>query len=486
MTQKKQLEVIIEKFSGKGHGIAFTDSGRVLIEKTAVGDMVLAELNKKSKGYIKGKILRIISPSAFRREPVCGHFEMCGGCGWQHLKYEEQLNQKQNQVLQNFDEYIKKNKTAVYPIEKCENIFEYRNKMEFSFSENQKGTKYLGLVMRTQRFVMDIERCYLAGGWFSLVLKQVKKWWEKYNFSAFNFRNGLGFLRTLTIKEGKNTQDKMVVLTASDSSVLTKEQKNDFISSVTDVFEKPCNLSIYLNTQRAKKGVRTSFDLEKLYGNDFIVEDLYIKTFDELIRLSFHIGPLSFFQPNTHQAQRLYSLVLSYLLKEDLKEKVVFDLYAGTGTIGMILAKFAKKTLAVELNEDAYNQALKNARLNNIENFQIVNEDVSALLKKIISKDEFNRQKASENDKTAFDKPALEKPDIIVVDPPRAGLAKEAVWNILRICPKTIIYISCSVKTQADDIKIFTSGGYQLKILHPVDQFPHTFHIENIAVLERA
>ncbi len=468
MHQKKQLEVKIEKFSEKGLAVAFENNNKILISNAIIGDTVLAELNKKSKGYIKGKILKILKPSIFRCEPRCKHFEMCGGCKWQNLKYDEQLNQKENLVIKNFEEYIKKTDVKFYPIEKCENNFEYRNKMEFSFSENQKGTKYLGLVMQSGRFVIDIERCYLAPSWFSLVLKSIKSWWEKYNFSAFNYRNGLGFLRTLTIKEGKNTQDKMIVLTTSDASILTKEQKNDFILFIKKVFEKDENLSIYLNIQKAKKGIRTNFELEKLFGKDFILEDLYIEAFDEKIKLSFQIGPFSFFQPNTYQAQKLYSLAINYLKKEDLKDKIVFDLYAGAGTIGMILAKFAKKVLAVELNEDAYSQAIKNAKLNNIKNFEIINQDVSLALNDFINKIDF------------------EKPHIVVVDPPRAGLAEDAILNILKLNPEIILYISCNVKTQVENIKILTQMGYQLKILHPVDQFPHTFHIENIAILKRA
>jgi 23S rRNA (uracil1939-C5)-methyltransferase len=467
MHQKRQLEVIIEKFSEKGLGIAFENKNKILIPNAVIGDKVLVELSKKSKGYIKGKILKILEPSIFRCEPKCSHFEICGGCKWQNLKYDEQLKQKENFVINNFDKHIKNAK--FYPIEKCENNFEYRNKMEFSFSENQKKTKFLGLVMQTGRFVIDVERCYLSNLWFSLVLKQVKMWWEKYNFTAFNFRNGEGFLRTLTIKEGKNTKDKMVILTTSDSTILTKEQRDDFVLFVKNGLENnEENLSIYLNTQKTKKGIRTSFELEKLFGKDFITEDLYIETFDQKIKLSFQIGPFSFFQPNTYQAQKLYSLAINYLKEEDLKDKLVFDFYAGTGTIGMILAKFAKKVLAIELNEDAYNQALKNAKLNEIKNFEIINEDVSKILREIVNKKDF------------------EKPHILVVDPPRAGLADDAVDNILKLSPKIILYISCNVKTQVENINKLTEFGYQLIILHPVDQFPHTFHIENIAILKRA
>jgi len=468
MHKKKQLEVVVEKFSQKALGIAFNSNNKILIPNSVIGDTLLVELNRKKKGYIKAKILEIKIPSIFRCKPKCKHFEICGGCKWQNLKYVEQLKQKENLVIKYFEEYIKTTNVKLYPIEKCKNNFEYRNKMEFSFSKNQKGTKYLGLIMQEGRFVVDIERCYLANKWFSLVLKQVKNWWEKYDFSAFNYKNGLGLLRTLTIKEGKNTKDKMIILTISDLSVLSNDQKNEFVLFIKETFEnKEENLSVYLNIQKSKKGVKTNFELEKLYGKNFILEDLYIEAFNEKIKLNFQIGPFSFFQPNTIQAQKLYTIAINYLKKEDLKNKVIFDLYAGTGTIGMIFAKFAKKVIAVELNEDAYNQAINNALLNDIKNFEIINLDVSEVLNDLVNK------------KT------IEKPHIVIVDPPRAGLTMDAILNIFKLHPKIILYISCNVKIQAENIKMFTQMGYQLKILHPVDQFPHTVHIENIAILKR-
>ncbi|NGX28968.1 MAG: 23S rRNA (uracil-C(5))-methyltransferase RlmCD [Candidatus Anoxychlamydiales bacterium] len=464
---KKQLEINIEKFNEKGVGIAFNGNGtKIVISRAIIGDKILAELNKKRKGYIKARILKVIEPSKNRINPKCKSFEICGGCSWQNLEYSEQLKQKEKLVIKNFEDYIKKTNLKLYPIFPAKEIFEYRNKMEFSFSQNQKKTMYLGLIMLGGRFVVDIERCFLANEWFSNVLKEVKTWWERCDFSAYNFFNGEGFLRTLTLKEGKNTKDKMVVLTTSTSTTLDEEQKRDFISSIIKAIGSDNNLSIYLNEQRAKKGEKTTFELTKLFGKDFIKEDLYIKVDKSKIKLSFQIGPHSFFQPNTIQAQNLYSLAINYLNLEEIKDKVIFDLYSGTGTIGMILAKFVKKVIAIEINQDSCNQAKDNLKLNNINNFEMINGDVSLILDEILKDKNF------------------EKPHLIVIDPPRGGLSLEAIENILKILPKNILYISCNPKTQARDIKILTENGYQLKILHPIDQFAQTFHIENIAVLE--
>ncbi|NGX41585.1 MAG: 23S rRNA (uracil-C(5))-methyltransferase RlmCD [Candidatus Anoxychlamydiales bacterium] len=472
MNREKKViikELTIEKFSQKGKAIAYDEKkNKIVITNAVIEDVILAELNKKkNKGIIKGRILEILKPSTYREDPKCKHFDICGGCIWQNIKYLYQLEQKQNFLIDTFQDFIKKTNVEMHPIIKSKNIFEYRNKMEFSFSQNRKKTKFLGLIMKGGRFVIDIQRCFLANIWFSKVLVEVKNWWEKYDFDAFNYYNGEGFLKNLTIKEGKNTQDKMVILTVSDSYTLNDEEKKDFIDHVLKSIIPDKKISIFFNTQISKKGVKTTFNLQKLYGNDFIKEDLNINALGKKIKLSFQIGPNSFFQPNTHMAEILYTTAINYLEKQDIKDKTALDLYSGTGTIAMILSKFVKKVLAIELSENACSMAKDNMKLNNIKNFEMINGDVSKILPTLLSNKNF------------------EKPHIVVVDPPRSGLSDEAIENILKIYPEIIIYISCNINTQLDNIKVLTEKNYQLKVLHPIDQFPHTFHIENIAILKK-
>jgi len=480
-TENKAIikELTIEKFSQKGNAIAIDEKkNKVVITNAVLNDVILAKLNKKKrKGVIKAEILEIIKPSEYRDEPKCSHFDICGGCIWQNVKYSCQLEQKQKFLIDTFEDFIKNTNVKVFSIIKSENIFEYRNKMEFSFSQNRKKTNFLGLIMKGGRFVINIQRCYLASEWFSKILVSVKNWWVKHDFDAFNYFNGDGFLKNLTIKEGKNTQDKMLVLTTSDSNTLSLHQINDFIDHIIKAIFPCKNISIFLNTQISKKGVKTTFDLQKLYGEEYIQEELNIDALGEKIKLKFNIGPNSFFQPNTHMAQTLYEVALNYLKKEEINNKTALDLYSGTGTIGMILSKFVKKVVAIELSENACKMAKDNLRLNNISNFEIINGDVSKILNNLLSNKNF------------------EKPEIIIVDPPRTGLSDDAIENILKISPETIIYISCNIKTQLEDIKILTNPDltnpdlinqkYQLKILHPIDQFPHTFHLENIAILKK-
>ncbi|NGX30211.1 MAG: 23S rRNA (uracil-C(5))-methyltransferase RlmCD [Candidatus Anoxychlamydiales bacterium] len=472
MNREKKViikELTIEKFSQKGKAIAYDEKkNKIVITNAVIEDVILAELNKKkNKGIIKGRILEILKPSTYREDPKCKHFDICGGCIWQNIKYLYQLEQKQNFLIDTFQDFIKKTNVEMHPIIKSKNIFEYRNKMEFSFSQNRKKTKFLGLIMKGGRFVIDIQRCFLANIWFSKVLVEVKNWWEKYDFDAFNYYNGEGFLKNLTIKEGKNTQDKMVILTVSDSYTLNDEEKKDFIDHVLKSIIPDKKISIFFNTQISKKGVKTTFNLQKLYGNDFIKEDLNINALGKKIKLSFQIGPNSFFQPNTHMAEILYTTAINYLEKQDIKDKTALDLYSGTGTIAMILSKFVKKVLAIELSENACSMAKDNMKLNNIKNFEMINGDVSKILPTLLSNKNF------------------EKPHIVVVDPPRSGLSDEAIENILKIYPEIIIYISCNINTQLENIKVLTEKNYQLKVLHPIDQFPHTFHIENIAILKK-
>ncbi len=372
-TEKKVIikELTIEKFSQKGKAIAFDEKkNKIVITNAVVKDVILEELNKKKhKEIIKGRILEILKPSIYRDNPKCKHFDICGGCIWQNIKYLSQLEQKQFFLIDTFQDFINKTNVEVHPIVKSKNIFEYRNKMEFSFSQNRKKTKFLGLIMKGGRFVIDIQRCHLADIWFSKVLVEVKNWWEKYDVDAFNYFNGDGFLKNLTVKGGKNTQDKMVILTTSDSYTLTDEEKKDFIDHVLKSIHPDKKISIFLNTQISKKGVKTTFNLQKLYGDEFIREDLNINALGKKIKLSFQIGPNSFFQPNTHMAEILYVTAINYLDKQEIKNKTALDLYSGTGTIAMILSKFVKKVIAIELSENACNMAKDNMNLNNIKNF---------------------------------------------------------------------------------------------------------------------
>lgn len=407
-----------------------------------------------------------IAPQSFRVEPKCRHFKTCGGCISQHQAYATQLLEKEQAVKQAFDLLLQKHHPLVHPIIGCENPWEYRNKMEFSFSQNKAGDYFLGLMMKGKRRVVDLFECHLVSPWFTTVLENVRQWWKESGLLAYYHHQDGGHLRTLIVREAKNAPGKMVMLTVSGNPdfALNKVQLQTFIEAVKRSLpenERP-HLSIFLRIQQIKKGFETQYFEMHLFGPDHIIEILNIDAKEIKKTLSFKISPTSFFQPNTLQAEILYSSALKML--KNLSQKLVLDLYCGTATFGLCLAEMAKEVIGVEINPHAVFDATINKEFNGIHNFTIHQGDVGKILEEL----------------------KLEhKADLVIVDPPRAGLDTLAIQNILHILPKEILYISCNPKTQAENISILSLAGYHLVEIQPIDQFPQTAHVENIAFLSK-
>ncbi len=452
-----EIELYIDNFNSQGDGVGSYNkegkSTKVAVCHTIVGDLVKADLCKRKKrGFLKGRLSSILKKSEIRKEAPCSHCQICGGCRWQEMDYASQLKFKEKIILKEFGS------AKILPIIPCNDPFFYRNKMEFSFSENKAGTKFLGLMIAgASRYVFNVEKCYLSSLWFSDVLNAVREWWEKSNLSAYNPSVNEGSLRFLTIREGKNTGEKMVVLTVSGRSefALSKSDIASFAEAVKSALPHD-NPSIFLRIWQIAKGSPTQFYDMHLSGRDYIQERLNVQNKE----LFFKISPSSFFQPNTHQAEKLYAKALELSLVT--KDFTVFDLYCGTGTLGMVFAPFVKKVIGVELNKDAIIDAEENLKLNNIQNFKLYEGDVGKVL-------------------TSMEKIT---PDLVILDPPRAGLDHLALSNLKVLRPKKILYISCNPKTQSENVKELLNEGYILKVVQPLDQFPHTIHIENIALLE--
>ncbi len=391
-------------------------------------------------------------------EPRCAHFKQCGGCSLQNKSYEEQLAQKQTAIHQIFPDA-----RAIIP---CQNPWEYRNKMEFSFSQNKAGDYFLGLMMKGKQKVVDLYECHLVSPWFCKVLSKVRLFWKESGLCAYRPSQDSGHLRTLIVRQAKNGKGKLVMLTVSGNPAfaLRKTDLEHFTAAVKSTVgeEELPFLSIFLRVQQIQKGYPTQFYEMLLFGPDHIVETLNIRTAIFEKQLHFKISPSSFFQPNTHQAELLYSIALDML--GGLTHKLIFDLYCGTATFGLSVAEAAREVIGVEINPHAVFDATINKELNGIENFTIYKGDVGQVLEKL-KKDE--------------------SADSVIVDPPRAGLDDKAVKNILCLRPKEILYVSCNPTTQAANIQLLKQAGYKLLIVQPVDQFPHTAHVENIALLER-
>ncbi|MES2344837.1 MAG: 23S rRNA (uracil(1939)-C(5))-methyltransferase RlmD [Chlamydiota bacterium] len=451
--------VVIDGFSKKGRGAGCHGTAKVEVVGAVPGDHVLVELSRKRKGWHTGFLREIICASALRVKPRCAHVPLCGGCSWQEIDYKEQLRFKEEIVKKIFPAVGDK----LRPIIACDDPWHYRNKMEFSFSQNKAGERFLGLMLAQGRsHVFNLTECHLVSSWFSELLSSIRAWWEKSELTAYRM-NGEGTLRTLIVREGKRTQEKLVMLTVSGNPdyALTQKQIDDFAAVVESVIS---DASIFLRIQQAIKGTATQFYEIHLRGKDYIKEELLIDTGRRKRALTFKISPTSFFQPNPTQAEKLYSAALQMV---DLPPNaVVFDLYAGTSTLGMALSLEAEKVVSIELNPHAVFDAEEGAKMNGIENLSFHIGDVGKVLTEMRSLPDFKA------------------PDLVIVDPPRAGLDPTALGHLIALQPNQILYISCNVATQAQNIEVLQQEGYTLIAMQPVDQFAHTPHIENIALLK--
>jgi 23S rRNA (uracil1939-C5)-methyltransferase len=448
LIQKDTLQSVVQKFSLKGYGIA----DEVEIAHVIPGDEILYELTRKKRLPKKGRLLEVITPSPHRIAPRCAHARTCGGCCWQQMDYSAQLKEKEARVYKAFGIHPD-------PIIPCDTPYAYRNKMEFSFSENRAGQKFLGLMIaQAEPYVFNLTECHLTNFWFAKVVSSVRTWWENSSIKAFYPPSDTGSLRYLTLREAKRTGQKMAILNVSGNPefALNRSQLDLFVEAIQQTVGT--EISIFLRIHQTKKGKPTHFYEMHLAGPDHILEKLHLKTGT----LEFKISPSSFFQPNTLSAEKLYDTALSLLPKC----ASVYDLYCGTGTLGMAASAHAANVIGIELSPEAVLDAKENLLRNKISNMVIHQGDVGKVITQLMARQDFIR------------------PDAVIVDPPRAGLDPTALQHLKTLLPKIIIYISCNPLTQQENVQELCKAGYSLKRLQPLDQFPHTYHIENIAFLE--
>lgn len=471
------VQLTIEKFSKKGNGIGTYErqdgtNWPAEVSFTIPGDQARVQLLRKRAGQYQSRLEEIVSPSKERIEPRCKHFGLCGGCRWQQMPYDLQLQIKQQIVLKHFSGLIDL-ETDVRSILPSVNLWHYRNKMEFTFSTDKAKNNYLGLIMDSGKGrVFHLTECHLPNTWFVEALNATREWWKESGLDAYHARGNHGSLRTLTLREGQRTGDRMVNLTVSGnpSFALKKHQLESFVSTIrksVEPIDPDMRLSIFLTIHQAIKGQPTRFFEMHLYGQDHIREILNIKTDPAKAPkpITFKISSSAFFQPNTAQAEVLYNTMLN--LAQISKSGVIYDLYCGTGTLGIIAAARAKEVVGIELSPEASLDAKANAHENGMHNVSILTGTVHEKLADIRRENLFPL------------------PDYVLVDPPRAGLESEAINHLTAMSPKKIIYISCNPATQAKNILEICEAGYRLTTLQPVDQFPHTIHIENIAILSK-
>ncbi|PNR94230.1 MULTISPECIES: 23S rRNA (uracil(1939)-C(5))-methyltransferase RlmD [unclassified Petrotoga] len=382
---------------------------------------------------------------------ICSAFEKCGGCNKLNISYDEQLKIKENRVLSLFDQYqIKPNN--YHGITPSVDIYGYRNKMEYSFgNENKDGPLVLGLRGKGKKFdVYYTKDCKLVDDDFNNIVWQTREFFLKKNIPFRNYKNHSGFLRNLGIRKGLKTGEILLNLVTSLDNTYYQEVET-WKEEMLNTNLKGNIVSIIQSKTESKANVVKADEMEILYGRDYFYEKIF--------NLTFKIGPFSFFQTNTKGAEVLYQTALSYAENSD----VVYDFYSGTGTISLLLANKAKKVYGIEIVKEAVEAAKQNAILNNINNVEFVNKDVK----------DFVKQQSG-----------TEKPDYIVVDPPRAGLHPNLIKFIKTQQFNKIIYISCNPKTLIPNLKEL-SDLYTISDFHLVDMFPHTDHVESVVLMTR-
>ncbi|SLJ95134.1 23S rRNA (uracil1939-C5)-methyltransferase [Salegentibacter salarius] len=449
---------------GKGKGIGKSPDGRVIfIDNVVPGDIADIKTTKKRKSYYQGTAVNFHQFSDKRVEPVCQHFGTCGGCKWQNMGYEYQLEYKQNEVLNNLIRVGKVELPEVTPILGSKEIYFYRNKMEFSFSDSRwltpeeinSGKDFddknaLGFhIPGMWDKILDIKKCHLQEDPSNAIRNFVKEYATDNDLSFFNARKQEGLLRTLMIRTS-STGELMVLIQFFHED---KEKRELLLDAVAEMFPEITSLQYVIN----EKGNDTIYDQEVICykGRDHI--------FEQMEGLQFKINAKSFYQTNSAQAYELYKITRVFA---DLKgDEIVYDLYTGTGTIAQFVAKKAKKVIGVEVVPEAIIDAKENAERNQVENTEFFVGD----MKKVFSESFINTHG---------------QPDVIITDPPRDGMHKDVIAQIIGILPQRIVYVSCNSATQARDLSLLDEY-YKVTKVQPVDMFPQTHHVENVVCLER-
>jgi 23S rRNA (uracil1939-C5)-methyltransferase len=463
--RKKELPLLekarITDIGAEGNAITRVDNQVVFVPMLIPGDIVDIRITRKRKKYMEGKVVRFHEYSPDRIKPRCSHFGICGGCKWQHLPYHLQLFYKEKQVKDSLTRIGKVKIPEIYPIIGSSEVYMYRNKLEYTFSDRRwltreeiiSGNTYIkedalgfhipGLFDK----VLDIKECYLQPEPSNAIRDAVRRFARKKAFSFFNLRQQSGFLRNLIIRNTGDGNFMVIVVFYLDE----KERIESLMNFLASEFPRINSLMYIINTKRNDS---LSDQVPVLYkGEDHLIE--------ELEGLKFRIGPKSFYQTNTKQSLRLYMVAKDFAGLTG--NEIVYDLYTGTGTIANFIADSARNVIGIEYIEEAVKDAVTNSRINNIKNTSFFAGDIKSVL----------------NDRF-FDENG--KPDVIVTDPPRAGMHSDVVKSIISASPEKVVYISCNPSTQARDVALM-SDHYRITKIQPIDMFPQTHHVENVVLM---
>jgi len=465
----KLNDIVIETMAAEGKCIAKVNGLVIFLQGGAPGDTVEAELTKIKSNYLEGRVTAIQKLSPHRADPFCEHFGLCGGCSWQHINYKTQLKYKQQQVIDNLERIGGLTLPAITPIIASKNTNYYRNKLDYTFTANRWLTKEeLNAAIEEKRYdvglgyhiprmydrVFDVNNCYLQPEPSNAIRLLTKKAAVENEIPFFDLRKQIGFLRTLTIRTA-TTGEVMIILQVTYDEMKWIEV---LLKTLTDAFPQITSANYIINGKR--NDTFADLDVVCWKGNPYITE--HMQKPDGSGVLQFRVGPKSFYQTNSQQAYELYKVAWQMA---DLKgDELVYDLYTGTGTIANFVADQAKKVIGLEYVDAAIADAKVNSKINNITNTDFYAGDMKDLLT-----ESFLSQHG--------------RPDMIITDPPRAGMHEDVTNMLLKAAPKRIVYVSCNAATQARDLKIL-SEKYDITAVQPVDMFPQTIHVENVVRLD--
>ncbi|WPP53649.1 23S rRNA (uracil(1939)-C(5))-methyltransferase RlmD [Catalinimonas niigatensis] len=456
-------EIRIDRMAAEGKCIAHHEDMVIFVKDVAPGDVVDLKVTKKKKSFMEAKPIHFHQLSSIRTEPFCSHFGICGGCKWQHIPYELQLQYKQQQVVDNFERIGKAPIGEMLPIIPSEETTYYRNKLEYTFSTHRWLTREeigsgadfdrraLGFhIPQSFEKIIPIVHCYLQPDPSNAIRLALDEFARTHDIPFYDPVNHVGMLRNLIIRTS-NTQEVMVIVQFGGEAANHPEKVRQVMQFLQESFPEITSLQYIINPKKND----TYFDLpvELYHGIPHITE--------KMEDLMFRISPKAFYQTNAQQAYQLYKLARSFANLQG--DEVVYDLYTGTGTIANFIARQARQVVGIEYVEDAIEDAKVNAKINDITNSLFYAGDIKEVL---------NEQFLATH----------ERPDVVITDPPRNGMHPDVVQKLLELQASRIVYVSCNPATQARDVAML-GQKYDVIKLQPVDMFPHTHHVENVALL---
>ena len=511
------VTVTIEDIGTEGEGIGKIDGFTLFVKDAVVGDEIEAKIVKSKKNYAYARLEKLLKPSPYRTEPKCPYHRQCGGCQIQALSYEKQLEFKHNKVRNNllriggFSEELLDN--CMEPIVGMDEPYHYRNKAQYPVGTDKEGRIVTGFYAgRTHSIIANTE-CYLGVPQNKVILETVLEYMEKCQVSAYNEETGKGHVRHILIRTSFTSQEIMVciIINGRDNKAC---KPGEFLPNQQILLDKltqiPHMTSVSVSINAEKTNVIMGKEIHVLWGEPTISDVIHVRDMKQEgypftgHELTFKISPLSFYQVNPVQTEKLYSLALEYAGLTG--QETVWDLYCGIGTISLFLADKAKQVYGVEIVPQAIEDAKENAKRNGITNAEffvgkaeeVLPEFYERMSGKVAEKQQAQELKetdVSENEavsctnavraESCQDTPDMLHPDVIVVDPPRKGCDDACLQTMLKMQPKRIVYVSCDSATMARDVKILCEGGYEMERVRAVDQFGHTVHVECVTLLQR-